>query len=106
MYTTIALASVVIPEHTHYLLSNSSMHQNSEHISFMESVHEQQAGRGSSNGCASTWYADGRGFDPHIRQHSFVEIGHEKVSTAILSLPLIQEGQFSVTGKMVCTKYW
>ena len=22
-------------------------------------------------------YADGRGFDPHVRQHSFVEIGHE-----------------------------
>ena len=37
------------------------------------------AGRPSSVGCASAWYADGRGFDhPHIRQHSFVEIGHEK----------------------------
>ena len=39
---------------------------------------------------ASTWYADGRVFDDHIRQHSFVEIGHEILSTAVLSLPLIQ----------------
>ena len=64
------------------------------------------AGRGSSVGCASAWYADGRGFDPYVRQHSFVEIGHKIISTAILSLPLIQEGQLSVTGERMCTKYW
>ena len=29
-----------------------------------------------------------------------------KNSTTILSLPLIQEGQLSVTGKRMCTKYW
>ena len=29
-------------------------------------------------------------------------IGHEIISTAILSLPLIQEGQLSVTGKEAC----
>ena len=29
---------------------------------------------------------------------------HEIISTAILSLPLIQEGQLSVTGKRMCTK--
>ena len=56
------------------------------------------AGRGSSVGCASAWYAGGRGFDPQIRQHSFVEIGHEIISTANLSLPLVQERQLSVTG--------
>ena len=39
---------------------------------------------------ASTLYADGRVFDYHVRQHSFVEIGHEIFSTAVLSLPLIQ----------------
>ena len=33
------------------------------------------------------------------RQHSFVEIDHEMFSTVILSLPLIQEGQLSVSGK-------
>ena len=39
---------------------------------------------------ASTWYADGRVFDDHVRQHSFVEIGQEIFSKAVLSLPLIQ----------------
>ena len=51
-------------------------------------------------------YADSRGFDPHVRQHSFVEIGHEIISTAILSLSLIQEGQLSVTGERMLTKCW
>ena len=37
------------------------------------------------------------------RQHSFVEIDHEIFSTIILSLPLIQEGQLSVSGKRMCT---
>ena len=46
----------------------------------------------------------GRGFDPcRGRQHSFVEIDHEIFSTVILSLPLIQEGQLSVSGKRMCT---
>ena len=39
---------------------------------------------------ASTWYAGGRLFDDHVRQHSFVKIGHEIFSTAVLSLPLLQ----------------
>ena len=42
-------------------------------------------------------------FNPWVRQHSFVEIGHEIISMAILSLPLIQVGQLSVTGKRMCT---
>ena len=37
------------------------------------------------------------------RQQSFVEIDHEIVSRVILSLPLIQEGQFSVFGERMCT---
>ena len=45
----------------------------------------------------------GRGFIPHRgRQHSFVEIDHEIFSMFILSLPLIQEGQLSVSGKRMC----
>ena len=56
-------------------------------------------GCGSSIGCASAWYVVGRGFDPHVRQHSFEAFGHEIISTAILSLLPIQEGQLSVTGK-------
>ena len=46
------------------------------------------------------------GFHPHVRQHSFMVIGHETISTAILCLPLIQEAQLSVTGERMCTKYW
>ena len=36
----------------------------------------------------------------------FMEIGHEIISKAILSIQLIQVGQLSVTGKTMCTKYW
>ena len=54
--------------------------------------------------CASDWRPGGRGFDPRrSRQHSFVEIDHEIFSTVILSLPLIQEGQLSVSGERMCT---
>ena len=35
---------------------------------------------------------------------SFVEIDHEIFSMVILSLPLIQEGQLSVSGERMCTK--
>ena len=57
-----------------------------------------------SFGCASDWRSGGRGFDPRRgRQHSFVEIDHEIFSTVILSLPLIQEGQLSVSGERMCT---
>ena len=53
---------------------------------------------------ASNWRPGGRGFNARRgRQHSFVEIDHEIFSTVILSLPLIQEGQLSVSGKRMCT---
>ena len=59
---------------------------------------------GGAVGCASDWRPGGRGFDPRRgRQHSFVEIDHEIFSTVILSLPLIQEGQLSVSGERMCT---
>ena len=52
----------------------------------------------------SDWRPGGRGFNPRRgRQHSFVEIDHEIFSTVILSLPLIQEGQLSVSGEKMCT---
>ena len=51
-------------------------------------------------------YSGGRGLDPPVRQHSFVETGHEIIATTILSLPLIQGGQLSVTGERMCTKDW
>ena len=52
----------------------------------------------------SDWRPGGRSFNPRRgRQHSFVEIDHEIFSTVILSLPLIQEGQFLAKE---CVQYW
>ena len=52
----------------------------------------------------SDWRPGGCAFNPRRgRQHSFVEIDHEIFSTVILSLPLIQEGQLSVSGEKMCT---
>ena len=52
----------------------------------------------------SDWRPGGRGFNPRRgRQHSFVEIDHEIFSTVVLSLPLFQEGQLSVSGERMCT---
>ena len=54
------------------------------------------AGLGGSVGCASN--------NPRqVWRHSFVEIDHEIFSMGILSLPLIQEGQLSVSGERMCT---
>ena len=43
------------------------------------------------------------GSTPAGWQHSFMEIDHEIYSAVILSLPLIQEGQFLAKE---CTQYW
>ena len=43
---------------------------------------------------------------PRPAKLSFVEIGHENISTTILSFLLIQEGQLSVTGERMGTEYW
>ena len=43
------------------------------------------------------------GLTPTGSQHCFVEIDHEILSTVILSLPQIQEGQLSVSGQRMCT---
>ena len=52
----------------------------------------------------SDWIPGGCGFNPHLgQQHSFMEMNHEIFSTVILSLPLIQEGQLSVSGERMCT---
>ena len=52
----------------------------------------------------SDWRPGGRGFKLRRGwQHSFVEIDREIFSTVILSLPLVQEGQLSVSGKRMLT---
>ena len=61
---------------------------------------------GSSIGSVSAWHASGPKLDPHVQHILSWRLGHEKNSTAILSLPLIQEKQLSATGERMCTKYW
>ena len=61
-----------------------------------------------SIGCASNWCSQTdvpgvAGLTPLGWQHSFMEIDHEIFSTIILSLPLIQEGQLSISGERMCT---
>ena len=52
----------------------------------------------------SDWRPGGCGFNPRQgQQHSFLEIDLEIFSTVILSLPLIQEGQLSVSGGRMYT---
>ena len=43
------------------------------------------------------------GSTPPRSATSFIEIDHEIFPTVILSLPLIQEGQLSVSGERMCT---
>ena len=66
----------------------------------------------SSNISRSRWLSQmlvrlanrNRRFDPRrARQHSLVEIDHEIFSTFILSFPLIQEGQLSISGERMCS---
>ena len=73
-----------------------------------ERTHKRMTTRGPASvaqlDAPSDWRPGGRGFNPRRgRQHSFVEIDHEIFSTVILSLPLIQEGQLSVSGERMCT---
>ena len=48
-------------------------------------------------------WTDGRGFNPRLQQHSFVEIGHGIISTTIIALAMIQVEQLSITGEKMCT---
>ena len=67
-------------------------------------INKSKFGLGGPVDAPSDWKPGGRGFNPRRgRQHSFVEIDHEIFSTVILSLPLIQEGQLSVSGERMCT---
>ena len=61
-------------------------------------------GLGGSVGCAVRLETRRSRVQPRRgRQHSFMEIDHEIFSTVILSLPLIHEGQLSVSGERMCT---
>ena len=64
---------------------------------------ESRGGPVSSVGRASDCQSRGREFEPGLRHITCVEFGHEIISTAILSLPLMQVGQLSVTDTSMCT---
>ena len=67
-------------------------------------VTDKAAGLSGSVGCTVRLETRRSRVQPRQgRQHSFVEIDQEIFSTVILSLPLIQEGQLSVSGKRMCT---
>ena len=59
----------------------------------------------SSIGSVAAWLASSPEFDPHVWHILSWRLGCEKISTAILPLPLIQK-ELSVTGERMCTKYW
>ena len=97
--------------HTPYKILESEMFKS---IKPFKSFISHMLGSGQNNSSSpasvaqldapSDWRPGGRGFNPRRgRQHSFVEIDHEIFSTVILSLPLIQEGQLSVSGERMCT---
>ena len=65
-----------------------------------------EVGCGSSVGCANRLVSRLSRVRSSRPAHSFVEIWSGKKSTTFLSLPLIQEGQLSVTGERMCTRYW
>ena len=70
----------------------------------MTSLNSTVDGFGDSIGCASDCWSGGCAFfHPPGRQHSFLELDHEILSTVILSLPPIQEGQLSVSSERMCT---
>ena len=62
---------------------------------------------GSQTGRGHTWgnpfWAEGKWLYIFHDQSPRKKIDHEIFSTAILSLPLIQEGQLSVSGERMCT---
>ena len=76
---------------------NTSLNGNKTYPMFLPYLSKLPASvaLGGSVGCASNWRPG--------RQHSFVEIDHEIFSTVILSLPLNQEGQLSVSGERMCS---
>ena len=73
-------------------------------ISKKEINEKPVTGLGGTFGCAVR-LETGRSLNrsPPDRQHSFVAIDHKIFSTVILTLPLIEEGQLSVSGERMCT---
>ena len=104
MYIYITLFGFSNPHDQQMSLQITTTHQSGPQFHFYHTL----AGRVSSIGSVSAWHASGPEFDPHIRHILSWRIGREQISMAILSLPLIQDEQLSVTvtDERMCTKYW
>ena len=62
------------------------------------------AGLGGSVGCTSDWWSGGCGFDPKwVGNILSWRFDHEIFSMVIFPLPLIQEGQLSISGEGMYT---
>ena len=82
----------------------TSANNEGQEIALDNFLFSMRKGLGGSVGCAVRLETRRSRVQPRRgRQHSFVEIDHEIFSTVILSLPLIQEGQLSVSGERMCT---
>ena len=66
----------------------------------------KEGGLPSAVGSESDCESRGRWFEPLLGHILSLRLGHEKNSTIILLLPLIQEGPLSVTGERMGTNYW
>ena len=79
---------------------------NSANEGFWYHFREWLTGCASSFRCAYRLVSRRSRVDPHARHILSWKFGHEKISTFIIPLPLIQEGHLSVIGERMCTKYW
>ena len=61
------------------------------------------ASLGGSFGCAVRLETRRSRVQPPSRSATFFRIDHEIFSTVILFLPLVQEGELSVSGERMCT---
>ena len=84
--------------------SHRELHCLLRHLCWATGLTKRIAGLVAQFHAPSDWRPGGRRFNPRRgRQHSFEEIDHEMSSTVILSPPLIQEEQLSVSGERICT---
>ena len=83
------------PQHTLFGELMKIILQLSSNTHLISSTDTMQSADYRSSGCE---------FKPQPSLITYVEIYHETISLPILPVPLIQEGQLSVTGKKMCTK--
>ena len=68
--------------HTHTRARARASKQASKQAYARANIHTPKPVHEALSDAYPTWYLDGRGFDPPVRKHSFVEICHETISVA------------------------